>query len=46
MSRLTGRTVLLTANGRPRRDAILTRYRDAVDARYGDATPHPGGTRA
>lgn len=37
---------LLTANGRPRRDAILTRYRDAVDARYGDATPHPGGTRA
>jgi long-subunit acyl-CoA synthetase (AMP-forming) len=25
---------LLTGNGRPRRDAILARYRDAVDARY------------
>jgi long-chain acyl-CoA synthetase len=25
---------LLTGNGRPRRDAILARYRHAVDARY------------
>lgn len=28
---------LLTGNGRPRRDAILARYRDAVDARYAAA---------
>lgn len=28
---------LLTSNGRPRRDAILARYRDAVDARYAAA---------
>lgn len=28
---------LLTSNGRPRRDAILTRYRAAVDARYAAA---------
>jgi len=27
---------LATSNGRPRRDAILARYRDAVDARYPD----------
>ena len=37
---------LLTANGRPRRDAILARYRDAVDARYGDATHHHRGVTA
>lgn len=27
---------LATSNGRPRRDAILARYREAVDARYSD----------
>ena len=27
---------LATSNGRPRRDAIMARYRDAVDARYPD----------
>ena len=37
---------LLTANGRPRRDAILARYRDAVDARYRDATHHHRGVTA
>lgn len=29
---------LSTSNGRPRRDAILARYRAAVDARYADAS--------
>lgn len=29
---------LLTSNGRPRRDAILARYRDAVASRYADAS--------
>lgn len=31
---------LLTGNGRPRRDAILARYRTAIDARYA-AAPEP-----
>lgn len=29
---------LLTSNGRPRRDAILARYRTALEARYADTT--------
>jgi long-chain acyl-CoA synthetase len=29
---------LLTSNGRPRRDAILARYRDAVASRYADTS--------